>query len=128
MAERLLWNELRRLPDELNLKFRRQHPIHPYIVDFACVACKLIVEIDGASHDARQERDAGRSRELIQHGYTVMRFTNEDVYRNRGGIVREIVHKAQELFRARPPTPPLTPPQGEGDSMALPSQPPAFSL
>ena len=115
LAERLLWNDLRRLPDELALKFRRQHPVHPYIVDFACVSCKLIVEIDGNSHDVRQDYDAERSRYLNGLGYTVMRFTNEDVYKNREGVVRDNLQKAKKLFQAQHSTPPLTPPQGEGD-------------
>jgi len=115
LAERLLWNGLRQLPNELALKFRRQHPIHPYIADFACVACKLIIEIDGESHDTRQKHDVARSHYLNDLGYTVMRFTNEAVYQNREGVLQDIIRKAQELFQAQPPTPPLTPPQGEGD-------------
>ncbi len=99
-AERLLWNDLRSLPNDLTLKFRRQHPIHPYIVDFACVSCKLVVEIDGESHDMRQPHDEQRSKYLQQKGYTVMRFTNEAVYRNREGVVQEIVRKSQELLDA----------------------------
>jgi very-short-patch-repair endonuclease len=95
-AERLLWEALRQLPKDLALKFRRQHPIHPYIVDFACIACKLIVEIDGSSHDTRQGYDEERSNRLRILGYTVLRFTNEEVYRNREGVVREIVQKSQE--------------------------------
>jgi very-short-patch-repair endonuclease len=115
LAERLLWNDLRQLPNELALKFRRQHPVHPYVIDFACISCKLIVEIDGGSHNARQNYDAERSRYLNDLGYVVMRFTNDDIYRNREGVLQDIVRKAQELLQAQPSTPPLTPPQGEGD-------------
>ncbi len=114
-AEKLLWEKLRTLPDDRALKFRRQHPIHPYIVDFACVACKLVVEIDGVSHDARQAYDDERSRTLQNRGYTVIRFTNDDVYNRCEGIVQMIVLKAEEILQSRLKTPPLTPPQGEGN-------------
>jgi very-short-patch-repair endonuclease len=96
-AERLIWNDLRRLPKESGLKFRRQHPIHPYIVDFVCLNAKLVIEIDGASHEARQDYDCERSRHLQAMGYDVLRFTNEDVYRNRDAVVETILHKAKEL-------------------------------
>ena len=102
LAERLLWHDLRQISGNLSLKFRRQHAIHPYVVDFACVTCHLVIEIDGMSHDSRPAHDAARTRYLENLGYTVMRFSNEDVYSNREGVVREIVHKAQELFQALP--------------------------
>ncbi len=77
-AESLLWNVLRakRLCD---LKFRRQHSIDPYIADFACVARKLIVELDGGYHDYRYQNDTSRQAFLEKQGWTVVRFSNEDV-------------------------------------------------
>ena len=77
-AESLLWNVLRakRLG---GLKFRRQHPIKPFIADFACLSRKIVVEIDGGYHDYQYEDDLGRQRYIEEKGWTVLRFSNEDV-------------------------------------------------
>lgn len=56
--------------------FRRQHPIGPYIADFACIAAKLILELDGNSHDDRQDRDANRDFVLREWGWKTLRFPN----------------------------------------------------
>jgi primosomal protein N' (replication factor Y) len=76
-AELLLWYQLRdrRLSD---CKFRRQHPIGPFVVDFACVEKSLIIEVDGGQH-AESERDASRTKWLEDHGWRVLRFWNHDV-------------------------------------------------
>jgi very-short-patch-repair endonuclease len=99
LAERLLWNDLRLLPKKSGMKFRRQHPIHPYIADFICLQSRLVIEIDGQSHDARLGHDRERSDYLQQMGYVVLRFTNDDIYRNREGVVLHILQKAEELCR-----------------------------
>ena len=77
-AESLLWNVLgaKRLS---GLKFRRQHPISPFIADFACVAQRLIVELDGGYHDYQYENDASRQKYLEGRGGRVLRYANEDV-------------------------------------------------
>jgi very-short-patch-repair endonuclease len=104
-AELKLWNELRahRLMD---LAFRRQMPIAGYIVDFACPAKKLVVEIDGSQHaDAAQsEADATRARRLDALGWTVLRFWNDDVLRDIDNVCQHIVISADA---ARPAS--LTP-------------------
>lgn len=76
--ESLLWSVLRsrRL---CNLKFRRQHPIPPYIADFVCIAKKLVVEIDGGYHDGLDDVDLERQQRIESHGWHVIRFHNEDV-------------------------------------------------
>ena len=63
-------------------KFRRQHSIGPYIVDFYCPAERLIVELDGAVHDdpARRDYDDERQQFLAGKGFTILRFANEDVF------------------------------------------------
>jgi very-short-patch-repair endonuclease len=78
LAERILWERLRarRLA---GIKFRRQHPIIAYIVDFYCAAARLVIEIDGGIHHQQAEADANRSRELEDQGYQVLRFTNVKV-------------------------------------------------
>lgn len=77
-AESLLWAVLRdrRLCD---LKFRRQYGIGPFIVDFACVTKKLVVEVDGGYHDEVYEEDKSRQKEIEARGWNVIRFTNEEV-------------------------------------------------
>jgi len=92
-AERRLWWALREgLPA---YRFRRQHPVGRYIVDFACPAHKLAVEIDGSQHMLHQELDARRSAELATAGYRVMRFWSDDVLTNTPGIV-EIIRGSLE--------------------------------
>ncbi|GAA4383342.1 endonuclease domain-containing protein [Hymenobacter koreensis] len=78
-AESHLWQELR--AHKLGVQFRRQHAIKQFIVDFVCLAAWLIIEVDGSVHgDASQaEYDGGRSHELQECGFLVLRFTNEEV-------------------------------------------------
>ena len=75
-------------------------PVGPYYADFLCRELGLIIEIDGYSHETQQGKDAGRTRDLIDHGYKVIRFTNDDVLSNIEGVVRQI-----ELTVANFPTP-----------------------
>ena len=77
-VEALLWRYLRRR--QLNgFRFRRQHPIGPYIADFACLEPKLVIELDGSQHIEDAARDRRRDRFLRQQGYRVLRFTNDKV-------------------------------------------------
>ncbi|MBA3971218.1 MAG: tRNA (adenosine(37)-N6)-threonylcarbamoyltransferase complex dimerization subunit type 1 TsaB [Bacteroidetes bacterium] len=76
-AESIIWENLR--AKKLNHKFRRQHPIGKYIVDFVCVERKLIVEIDGKIHESQLEEDAVRTEQLNELGFKVIRYTNEQV-------------------------------------------------
>jgi very-short-patch-repair endonuclease len=91
-AELKLWNEIRahRL---MNLGFRRQVHIAGYIVDFACPAKKLIVEVDGSQHgeDDNAAKDSARTTRLEQDGWTVLRFWNDDVIRDMDAVCRHIV-------------------------------------
>ena len=73
-----LWRHLR--DDQLNgLRFRRQHPIGRFIVDFYCARCKLVIEIDGDTHASLEEYDKRRTRWLEFNGCRVLRFTNREV-------------------------------------------------
>ena len=78
VAERQLWDRLRRKGLGL-LKFRRQHPIGPHIVDFYRAEHDLVVEIDGEIHDSQTASDTQRTQELRRRGYRVIRFTNDQV-------------------------------------------------
>lgn len=88
-AETLLWGRLRR--KQLNgLKFRRQHPLGPFIADFYCAACRLVVEVDGDVHASQQERDEVRTEQFEAHGYRVIRFDNDDVLNDIEGVLAAI--------------------------------------
>jgi very-short-patch-repair endonuclease len=94
-AELKLWSALRahRL---MGLAFRRQMPIAGYIVDFACPSKKLVVEVDGSQHaeKSRSELDTLRDRKLIELGWRVLRFWNDDVLRDIDGVCRHVVIEA----------------------------------
>jgi len=72
------------------LKFRRQYPIDRYIVDFYNHDYKLVVEIDGDSHNGKKKYDKNRNDYLVASGYTVIRFTNEQVEENVEYIIRSL--------------------------------------
>jgi len=92
-AETLLWWRLRREHD--GWLFRRQHPIGPYIADFACIEARLVVEVDGATHGTDEEiaHDQRRTQFLESDGWRVLRFWNDEVVKNRAGV-RETIHGA----------------------------------
>ena len=83
--------------------FRRQAPIGPYIVDFACKRSRLIVEIDGDSHytDPGIARDTIRSAYLASRGYRILRFTNHDVLANPDGVFETVTTVLAE-FKSTP--------------------------
>jgi very-short-patch-repair endonuclease len=96
-AETLLWRHLKahRLAA---LGFRRQSPIGNYIADFIAHSCKLVVEVDGESHDfeERLRYDHRRDEWFASQGYQVLRFTNDDVMKNLEGVVAVIAQAASE--------------------------------
>ena len=86
-AEVILWVNLRKRA--LNgARFRRQHPIGPYIADFACPSAKLVVEVDGATHSTPEELayDLRRTKYLEAEGWSVIRVSNTDVFENIDGV------------------------------------------
>ncbi|MGE4251802.1 MAG: endonuclease domain-containing protein [Parvibaculaceae bacterium] len=89
-AERRLWWHLRNRQLE-GWKFRRQFPIGGYIVDFACIDAKLIVELDGGQHSEQGYHDEQRTRALERAGFVVLRFWNSDVLANSEGVIEEIL-------------------------------------
>ncbi|WP_200808474.1 endonuclease domain-containing protein [Tistlia consotensis] len=88
-AERLLWRALREL--RLPVNVRRQHPIGPYVADFAVPACRLVIELDGGQHASAVEADAERTAALNARGYRVIRFWNNEVLGNLEGVLTVIV-------------------------------------
>ena len=97
-AEVLLWQELRRNTID-GMRFRRQHPVGPYVTDFACAPVKLIVEVDGATHgsDVEVEHDRRRSAYLMKRGWRIMRFANARVYNDLAGAVENVWHEVRCL-------------------------------
>ncbi|QDZ08945.1 DUF559 domain-containing protein [Sphingomonas panacisoli] len=98
--ERTLWRYLG--ASKLGHKFSRQMPIGPFFADFVCRGAKLVVELDGYSHDLSVEADARRDRYMQEQGFQVLRFSNEDVTTNVEGIVNTI---AAALANRPPPSP-----------------------
>ena len=90
-AEALLWRALRNRQLD-GLKFRRQHPIGRFRTDFASEEARLVVEVDGATHSTEAElaSDGERTRVLESHGFLVIRFTNEEVFRALDGVLETI--------------------------------------
>ncbi len=88
--ERILWRHLRG-KQIAGLKFRRQHPIGPYIADFYCPACALVIEIDGNSHAHDQnQHDANRDRWMESRRIRVFRVPARQIFSNIEGVVRTI--------------------------------------
>jgi very-short-patch-repair endonuclease len=86
--EVVLWSRLR-VWREHGCSFRRQHPIGPYIADFACVGAKLVVELDGDQHGADGNRayDQRRDAYMQARGWRVVRISNDRIYRNLGEVL-----------------------------------------
>ncbi|MCC6777232.1 MAG: endonuclease domain-containing protein [Hyphomicrobiales bacterium] len=120
-AETLLWRYLEAHRSD-GLGFRRQAPIGPYIVDFVCHDRRLVVELDGESHDfeERLERDQTRDAWLTTQGYLVLRYTNREVLSNLEGVVISIAQTARERGEAAPPSLSL-PHKGGGNPQTLTS-------
>ena len=88
-AERKIWLLLRdRRLD--GMKFRRQVPFGPYILDFVCLERRLVVEIDGGQH-ADSKADTIRDARLQERGFRVVRYWNTDVLRNREGVLTDLL-------------------------------------
>ena len=88
-AEQKLWHLLRSR-NLAQTKFRRQHPVGPYVVDFICLNEKLVVEIDGGQHQQQQIYDMRRTVFLEQAGYRVIRFWNDDVLTKTDSVLQVI--------------------------------------
>ena len=95
-AERRLWWHLRKGRCD-SARFRRQHPVGPYVVDFACLAAGLVVEVDGSQH-LGNAADLHRTRFLEQRGFAVLRFWNDDVLL-RTPVVLDVIHAALQARR-----------------------------
>lgn len=95
-AERHLWQHLR-ARQILNFKFRRQHPVGKYILDFACIDAKLIIEVDGSQHHELSMQDHLRTTWLEAQGWKVLRFWNNEVLQNTHGVLDEIYNALSQV-------------------------------
>ena len=114
-AENILWQELRN--NKLGEKFRRQHPIKNYIADFICLQKALIIEADGGYHESEEQKQADDNRERILNeiGFTVLRFTNEEIITTPKSVLQKI---SEVLKIPRGSTHP-SPRSGEGQGVRV---------
>ena len=109
-AERRLWEQLR--ANQLcGFKFRRQYPIGVFIVDFCCFQRRLVVELDGGQHATLTEADQRRSTILLSRGYRVLRFWDNEVFKDINAVIERIA-EALDVNDKRPS--PLPSPKGRG--------------
>lgn len=87
-AEKLLWTRL--VNRRLGVRITRQKVILGWIADFYCGVAGLVIELDGSSHDGRDQQDAYRDRVMTSKGLIVMRFTNDRIFNDLDGVVLEI--------------------------------------
>ena len=107
--EAKLWGRLRR-KQLYGIKFRRQHPIDRFILDFFCYQHRLVIEIDGGHHaePGQQEYDQARTEWLEGRGLRVVRFTNRDIDTNIEGVLGDIARRCGSDEESSPPqSPPL---------------------
>jgi very-short-patch-repair endonuclease len=97
-AERALWRELRH--EQLGRRFRRQHPIPPYVADFVCVEAKVIIEVDGGQH--ADGHDQERDQYLHKQGWRILHIWNNDVLQNRPGVLQAIAAALAEQLLPPP--------------------------
>lgn len=99
--EKLLWEKLKG-KQICGVRFRRQHPISLFIVDFYCHEARLVVEVDGEIHYDRIDYDDGRSAEMERFGIKVIRFTNFEVENNIRKVIRRIETTVIERIKSPP--------------------------
>ena len=88
-AEEMLWEAIRSVTLR-EIRFRAQHPVGVWILDFYCPKLKLVIEVDGKSHESQSEYDAIRTATLESHGYHVLRFKNEEVLNDLQNVLDRI--------------------------------------
>ena len=111
--ERLLWNHLKG-SQLAGWKFRRQHPMGPFVADYYCHAAKLVVELDGMSHVGQASVDAERSNYLESQNLRVIRFTNDDVLQHLDAVLEAILMACKQTHTQDDPPSPQPSPGGRG--------------
>ena len=95
-AEAILWSALRNKQLE-GLRFRCQHPVGNFILDFYCPSLKLVIEVDGEIHTRQIDYDNARTAKLSEYGYQVLRFSNEEIMNDLPKVLTEIKRFASLL-------------------------------
>lgn len=95
-AEKILWRAIRKRKLD-GIKFRRQHVIHRFIVDFYCPKAKLAIEIDGDIHRFQVEYDKARQEYLTEHGYRIIRFENQEVMNDLKSVLGRLLEACKEV-------------------------------
>ncbi|KQT31899.1 hypothetical protein ASG29_08425 [Sphingomonas sp. Leaf412] len=106
LPEVLLWQRLRRRAGEV--KFRRQHPLAPYVADFYCPAARLVVEVDGEAHNRADApaHDARRDEWMRSRGLNVLRIAAADILRDPDAVAASVAAAASPLHRPADGPPP----------------------
>ena len=117
-AERLLWSRLRQ--QQLGARFRRQHPIGTYVLDFACLDPKLAIEVDGSQHLDQLPYDERRTAWLQSRGFLMLRFWANEVMSETGAVVAQIFEHLQ--VAAQPAPTPTLPQRGREPRQSLPQR------
>jgi len=97
-AEMVLWSRLKNR-NIFKVRFRRQHPVDIFVLDFYCHEIKLAIEVDGRIHLKReiQEYDEGRSHDIEKFGIKMLRFTNEQILNNLNEVQTKILNTINDL-------------------------------
>ncbi len=105
-SEKVLWEKLRNNQIK-GLKFRRQHPVNLYIVDFYCHKLKLIIELDGDYHALREQvsKDIERTEALSLMGLEVIRFKNDEVMNDIDSVLLRITSWIEKIENSNGPSP-----------------------
>ena len=96
-AEACLWKYVLRAGQMQGYQFRRQRPVLNYIADFMCKELRLVIEVDGITHDSKLEKDNCRTDELRRACFHVLRFTDEEVLTNIHGVASEIARIIKDI-------------------------------
>ena len=101
LHEKLLWEKLKH-NQICEARFRSQHPVDFFIVDFYCHAARLVIEIDGKQHSEQKDYDDGRSAEMEKYFIKVIRFTNSEVENN----IEDVINVIENEVKCRIQSPP----------------------
>jgi very-short-patch-repair endonuclease len=102
-TEKLLWNKLECKKLD-GFRFRKQHPIGRYIVDFYCHSLKLAIEVDGEIHDSQKEYDNNRDNFLSALGCSVLRFSNKQITENLAEVISFVQEHIKKSLQISPPS------------------------
>ena len=97
IAEKILWEHINK--NKLGYRFKPQHPIDIFIVDFYCHRIGLVIEVDGEIHLSQQEYDTGRTAELEKYGLRIVRFTNNEVINETEKVINKIKKVINDYLR-----------------------------